>query len=169
MIFEHMPRCVFKCIWEWMCGKWGEHWLGSLVQVRSWSCGAHGDGRRQIWVRGQSSTGSQCLAKSCLQVTLYYLAALQALSAKARCCGTGGFSCVEQGMELWAVVFQPNMCAWASVARCCPVLQFCAGSVSEPCDNFNLGIKKGLYWGLGMSAASFGSGLCEKLLTVFCK
>lgn len=71
--------------------------------------------------------------------------------------GWGQFSCVEQWTEFTAVVFQPNLCAWGSVARCCHVLQLCAGSISEPCDNFNLGIKKGLYWGLGMPAASFRS------------
>lgn len=173
VIFERMPRHVFKCIWEWICGKRGKHWFDSLVRVRTWSCGARGDGRRQVWVSGQSSTGSQCPEKFCLQVPSFYLAALQVpdqvLGAEARCCGTRGFSCVEQWTEFPAAVFQSNPCAWASVARCYRVLQLCAGSVSEPWDNFNVGIKEGLYCGLGMPATSFGSACVGKCSPSFAK
>lgn len=54
-----------------MCGKHGEHCLGSLVQVSSWSCGAQGEeeGRSEC----QSSTGSQCSEKCCLQVSFFML------------------------------------------------------------------------------------------------
>lgn len=54
-----------------MCGKQEEHWLGSLVQVSSWSCGAQGDeeGRSEC----QSSTGSQCSEKCCSQVSFFML------------------------------------------------------------------------------------------------
>lgn len=128
---------------------------------------------RSEWVVGAAQGASPQSREILFTSALFYLAALQVpgqvLSAKARCCGMRGFSYVEQWTEFPAVVFQPNLCAWAGVARCCRVLQLFAGSVSEPCDNFNLGIKEGLYCGLGMPATSFGSACVGNCSPPFAK
>lgn len=78
-------------------------------------------------------------------------------------------SSAGQWTELPAAVCQLNLCLWANVARCCLSLRLHADPVSEPCDNFNLGIKLRPRLRSGYACCRVRICLCGKLLSTFCK